>query len=105
MRARFFAAAFDDYVRDGPKCDVVKARDRDGSVFDLGRLEASNLGEIGDQRAAIVSHKPIDGVPDRFFAIVRTARTVLVVEAFESEEIDEVRFVQLVDDAVTAASD
>ena len=103
-QARAFAAAFDDYLLDGPKCEVVKARADDGSVFDLARLEALELGEIGDQRAAIVSDSPIERVPDRFVAIVRTGRTVALVEAFESEQIDRARFVQLVDDAVAAAS-
>jgi hypothetical protein len=104
-RARAFASAFDAYLLDGPKCEVVKARADDGSIFDLARLEALDLGDIGDQRAAIVSHSPVERVPDRFVAIVRTKRTVVLIEAFESEQIDRARFVQLVDDAVAAASD
>ena len=103
-QARALAAAFDGYLREGPKCDVVKARADDGSVFDLAHLEALDVGEVGDQRAAIVSDSPIDRVPNRFLAVVRTGKTVLLVEAFESEQIDEARFVQLVEDAVAAAS-
>ncbi len=103
-QARAFASAFDDYLHDGPKCDVITARDDDGSVFELGRLGTVELGGIGDQGAAIVSHGPYEGAPDRYLAVVRTGRTVLLIEAFASEQIDEARFVQLVEDATTAAA-
>jgi hypothetical protein len=102
-QARRFAAAFDDYLRDGPQCGVVNARGDDGEVFELARIEALDLGSVGDRSAAIASDSPIEGVPDRFLAIVRTGRAVILVEAFESAQIDEARFVQLVD-AVAAAS-
>jgi hypothetical protein len=102
-QARRLAAAFDDYLRDGPQCGVVNARGDDGEVFELARIEALDLGSVGDRSAAIASDSPIEGVPDRFLAIVRTGRAVILVEAFESAQIDEARFVQLVD-AVAAAS-
>jgi len=102
-RARAYVAAFDDYLRDGPECDVIRAPNGDGSLFDLARLDVLDLDGIGVQRAAIVSDNSLHQLPDRFVAVVRTGRTVVVIEAFESEPIDRARFVQLVDDAVTGA--
>jgi hypothetical protein len=104
-RARTYAAAFDGYLHDGPECEVIKAPNGEGEIVDFSRLEPLSVGTVGDQRAAIVSDNSLHGLPDRFVALVRTGRTVVLVEAFASEQIDQARFRRLVDDAVAAARD
>ena len=102
-RARAYMAAFDGYLRDGPKCDVIQAPNGEGEIVDFARLDQLDVGKVGDQRAAIVSDNSLHQLPNRFVALARTGRTVVLIEAFESEQIDQARFVQLVDDAVAAA--
>jgi hypothetical protein len=102
-RARAYLASFDGYLRDGPECEVIRAPGEDGTLADFARLDVLDVGKVGDQRRAIVSDNSLHQLPDRFVALVRTGRTVVLIEAFESEQIDEARFVQLVGDAVAAA--
>ena len=104
-RARAYVAAFDGYLRDGPQCDVIKAPNAEGSLVDFAHLESLAIGTVGDQRAAILSDNSRQQLPDRYLAVVRTGRTVVLIEAFESEQIDPARFRRLVDDAVAAARD
>jgi hypothetical protein len=104
-RARAYVAAFDGYLRDGPRCDVIEAPDDDGLLVDFAHLEPLAVGKIGDQRAAIVSDNSRQQLPDRYLAVVRTGRTVVLIEAYESDQIDQARFRHLVDDAVAAARD